>query len=167
MYIRRKERRELILLSTFLCTNQRKWPIGISLTVSTNVLFTKIYATFRDSLDYEGLLEKAEEISELNKHVFDLITHAILRKSLLEQLEDDREAKHDFETLNKQICAADAESTKCRTFSGTSEKAHFFRRLIMRLSERGISSSVYLKLTFSEPWVLKQKKSCRSILRSN
>lgn len=80
MYLKRHEKREIPRPYAFLHAQNIRWPIGRSLSPSTRKFLTSICRVFRDSMDYEGILEKAGENRELKKHVVSLTFHAALRE---------------------------------------------------------------------------------------
>lgn len=79
MSLRHQEQREIHRPSTFLSAKSIRWPTGKTLDTSTNIFLTKIYAVCRDSVDYEGILEKAVGNSEIIKTLISLIAHYDLR----------------------------------------------------------------------------------------
>lgn len=106
MYTRLEEQRDIPRPSTFLREENVCWPPDKALNTSSDNVLTKIHTAFRDSTDYEGILEMPGVNYELCKHVCYSVSHAALRELVIKQREDGHGAKEDFGILNKKLRSA-------------------------------------------------------------
>lgn len=65
---------------------------------------TRIYASFRDLMDYESILDKNDN-TELNKTACRLVSHAALLEYLMKQRGDSHDAREKFETIKMELRA--------------------------------------------------------------
>lgn len=82
-----------------------RWPQNKALTTSATI-FEDHLPSFRDSLYYEGILEKYGDNYELRKTICSLISHASLHWRLIKLRESDHDTCGEFKSLNKELRAA-------------------------------------------------------------